>query len=111
MDMRPLGGVDQNQRLPLGQVEIWRSLHREAAMIRDILVHLPTERQVRPVVDGAVSLAASHGAHVEAVATGYVSESTAYLMEGGAALATVFELERERAISRAEAALSVFETE
>jgi nucleotide-binding universal stress UspA family protein len=80
-------------------------------MIRDILVHLPTERQVRPVVDGAVSLAASHGAHVDAVAAGYVSESTAYVMEGGAALATVFELERERAMSRAEAALSVFETE
>jgi len=80
-------------------------------MIRDILVHLPTERQLRPVVDGAVSLAASRGAHVDAVAVGYVSESTAYVMEGGAALASVFELERERAMTRAQAALGVFETE
>jgi nucleotide-binding universal stress UspA family protein len=80
-------------------------------MIKDILVQLPTEKQVRPVVDGAVSLAASYGAHVDAVAVGYVSERTAYVMEGGAALATVFELERERAMARAETALSVFETE
>lgn len=80
-------------------------------MIKDILVQLPTEKQVRPVVDGAVSLAAAYGAHVDAVAVGYVSESTAYVMEGGAALATVFELERDRAMARAETALSVFETE
>jgi hypothetical protein len=39
------------------------------------------------------------------VAVGYVSESTADVMEGGAALASVFALERERAIGRAEAAL------
>jgi nucleotide-binding universal stress UspA family protein len=80
-------------------------------MIKDILVHVPTERQVRPVVDGAVTLAVGFGAHVDAVAAGYVSESTAYVVEGGAALTTVFELERERAMGRAEAALSVFETE
>jgi nucleotide-binding universal stress UspA family protein len=80
-------------------------------MIKDILVHVPTERQVRPVVDGAVTLAVGFGAHVDAVAAGYVSESTAYIVEGGAALTTVFELERERAMGRAEAALSVFETE
>jgi hypothetical protein len=46
---------------------------------------------------------------IDAVAVGYVSESTAYVMEGGAALASVFELERERAIGCAEAALGVFE--
>lgn len=80
-------------------------------MIKDVLVHIPTERQVRPVVDGTVSLAAVHGAHVDAVAIGFVSESTAYVMEGGAALASVFELERERAVTRAEAALTVFEAE
>jgi nucleotide-binding universal stress UspA family protein len=80
-------------------------------MIKDILVHIPTERQMRPVIDGAVSLAAAYGAHVDAVAIGYVSESAAYVIEGGAALASVFELERERAMARAEAALGVFETE
>jgi len=78
-------------------------------MIKDILVQIPTERQARPVVDGAVSLASTYGAHVDAVAIGYVSESTAYVIEGGAALASVFELERERAMTRAEAALGVFE--
>ena len=80
-------------------------------MIRDILLQIPTERPVRSVVDGAVSLAAACRAHIDAVAVGYVSESTAYLMDGGAALASAFEIERERAISRAEAAISVFETE
>jgi nucleotide-binding universal stress UspA family protein len=80
-------------------------------MFKDILVHIPTERPVRSVVDGAVSLAAACRAHVDAVAVGYVSESTAYLMDGGAALASAFEIERERAIRRAEAAISVFETE
>jgi len=80
-------------------------------MIKDILVHVPTERPVRSVVDGAVSLAVACRAHVDAVAVGYVSESTAYLMDGGAALASAFEIERERAIGRAEAAISVFETE
>jgi hypothetical protein len=71
-------------------------------MIRDILVDL---RQVRPIVDGAVSPAATYGSHVDAVAVGYVSESTAYVMEGGAAPASVIALERERTIGRAEAAL------
>lgn len=66
-------------------------------MIKDILVHVPTERPVRSVVDGAVSLVAACCAHVDAVAVGYVSESTAYLMDGGAALASAFEIERERA--------------
>jgi nucleotide-binding universal stress UspA family protein len=80
-------------------------------MIKDILVHIPTERQARPVVDGAISLAAAYGAHIDAVAIGYVSESAAYVVEGGAALASVFELERERAMPRAEAALGTFETE
>ena len=52
-----------------------------------------------------MSLAATYGSHVDAVAVGYVSESTAYVMAGGAAPASVFALERERTIGRAEAAL------
>ncbi|MDE2377443.1 universal stress protein [Bradyrhizobium sp.] len=80
-------------------------------MIKDILVHIPTERAMRPVVDGSVSLAAGFGAHLDAVSVGYVATSTAYVMEGGAAVAAVFEMERERAVERAEAALTVFESE
>jgi nucleotide-binding universal stress UspA family protein len=83
----------------------------EATMIKDILVHIPTERAMRPVIDGAVSLAASFGAHLDAVSVGYVATSTAYVMEGGAAVAAVFEMERERAVERAETALTVFATE
>lgn len=80
-------------------------------MIKDILVHIPTERLMRPVIDGGVSLAAGLGAHLDAVSVGYVATSTAYVMEGGAAVAAVFEMERERAVERAETALAVFETE
>ena len=80
-------------------------------MIKDILVHIPTERPMRPVIDGSVSLAAGLGAHLDAVSIGYLATSTAYVMDGGAAVAAVFEMERERAVERAETALTVFETE
>ncbi|MGY8668289.1 universal stress protein [Bradyrhizobium sp. UFLA05-109] len=80
-------------------------------MFKDILVHIPTERPMHPVIDGAVSLAAGFNAHLDAVSVGYVATSTAYVMEGGAAVAAVFEMERERAVERAETALTVFETE
>jgi nucleotide-binding universal stress UspA family protein len=82
-------------------------------MINDILVHIPTERPVRPVVDASVSLAATFGAHLDALAIGYVSASSAFVMDGGAAaaVAAVFEMERERAAQRAAAALEIFETE
>ena len=77
-------------------------------MYKDILVHIPTERPMRSAIDGSISLAAQFNAHLDAVAVGYVATSAAYVMEGGAAVAAVFELERERAVERAEAALSVF---
>ena len=82
-------------------------------MIRDILVLVPTERPGRPVIDASVSLAATFGAHLDAVAAGYISSSTAYVMDGaaGAAVASVFEMEQERATQRAAAALEIFETE
>ena len=80
-------------------------------MYKDILVHIPTERPMRPVIDGAISLAAHLNAHLDAVAVGYAATSAAYVMEGGAAVAAVFELERERATERAEAALAVFKSE
>jgi nucleotide-binding universal stress UspA family protein len=82
-------------------------------MIKDILVQIPTERPGRPVVDASISLAAAFGAHLDALAAGYVSTSTAYVMDGsaGAAVAAVFEMEEERAAQRAAAALQVFEAE
>ncbi|MGY8637151.1 universal stress protein [Bradyrhizobium sp. 14AA] len=80
-------------------------------MYKDILVHIPTERPMRPVIDGSVSLAAYLNAHLDAVAVGYVTTGAAYVMDGGAAVAAVFELERERAMERAEAALAVFTSE
>lgn len=80
-------------------------------MYKDILVHIPTERPMRPVIDGSISLAAALNAHIDAVAVGYVATSSAYVMEGGAAVAAVFEMERERAVERADAALTVFRTE
>jgi hypothetical protein len=66
---------------------------------------------MRAVIDGSISLAANLNAHIDAVAVGYVATSAAYVMEGGAAVAAVFEMERERAVERAEAALAVFRSE
>lgn len=83
-------------------------------MIKDILVHIPTERPMRPVIDASISVAAAFGAHLDALAIGYVSTSAAaYPLGGGAAdaVAAVFEIEQERATERAMTALSVFETE
>jgi nucleotide-binding universal stress UspA family protein len=83
-------------------------------MIKDILVHIPTERPTRAVIDASISLASTFGAHLDALATGYVSTSSAaFALDGGAAAAivTAFDVEREQAGERAKAALSVFETE
>ena len=40
-------------------------------MFRNILVHIPSERPVRPVIDVAVSLTLERRAHLDAVAVGY----------------------------------------
>jgi len=82
-------------------------------MFKDILVHIPTERPLQPVIDASVSLAAAFGAHLDAVATSYIRTSAANVITGGAALtaAAVFEMEQERAAERGAAALAIFETE
>jgi nucleotide-binding universal stress UspA family protein len=81
-------------------------------MFRNILVHIPTERPARPVIDVAVSLTTARRTHLDAIAIGYESMSSAGLVvEGGAAVAAVMEVERERAQERAEAAISVFDIE
>ena len=82
-------------------------------MFRNILVHIPSERPVRPVIDVAVGLTLGRRAHLDAVAIGYESMSALGMVaEGaGAAAATVMEVEHERAMERANAAISVFEVE
>jgi nucleotide-binding universal stress UspA family protein len=80
-------------------------------MLKNLLVHIPSERLVRPVVDGAISLAVSRAAHLDAISVGYETVNVGLAMEGGAAVAAVFEIEQERALARANAALAVFEAE
>jgi nucleotide-binding universal stress UspA family protein len=80
-------------------------------MLKTLLVHVPSERPIRPVVDGAISLAVSHGAQLDAVSIGYETTNVGLAFaSGGAAVAAVFEIEQERAAERAQAALAVFET-
>ena len=81
-------------------------------MYKSLLVHIPTERPARPAVDGSISLAMSCGAHLDAIAVGFETVSNVPLVaEGGAAVASMFELEYERALERAQAALAVFDVE
>jgi hypothetical protein len=44
-------------------------------MIKDILVHIPTERPMRPVIDASISIAAAFGAHLDALAIGAMNSS------------------------------------
>lgn len=82
-------------------------------MFRNILVHIPSERPMRPVIDVAVSLAFARRSHLDAVAIGYESVSSIGVVAegGGAAVAALMAVEHERAIERANAAISVFEVE
>jgi nucleotide-binding universal stress UspA family protein len=81
-------------------------------MYRNLLVHIPTERSPRPVIEASISLAKACGADLEAIAVGYESfNNVPFVAEGGAAVAAVFEHERERALERANASLAVFEIE
>ena len=40
-------------------------------MFRNILVHVPSERPVRPAIEVAVALAMARRSHLDAVAIGY----------------------------------------
>jgi nucleotide-binding universal stress UspA family protein len=82
-------------------------------MFRNMLVHVPTERPVRPVIDVAIGLAVARRSHLDAVAVGYESMSAVgMVVEGGsAAVAAVMGVEEERAQERADAAIAVFEAE
>jgi nucleotide-binding universal stress UspA family protein len=82
-------------------------------MFRNILVHIPSERPVRPVIDVAIALTLGRRARLDAVAIGYESMSAVgMVVDGGAAaVASVMEVEQGRALERANAAISVFEVE
>jgi nucleotide-binding universal stress UspA family protein len=81
-------------------------------VLKNLLLHVPSERPVKPVLDLAISLTAKLGAHLDAVAIGYESVNAAGLVaEGGAAIAAIMDDEREQALQRASAAIAAFETE
>jgi nucleotide-binding universal stress UspA family protein len=80
-------------------------------MLKDILVQIPSERPIRPVVDTAISVAMNYSAHLDAVSVGFESTNLGLAVDGVAAVAAVFDLEYERALARANAALEVFEAE
>jgi nucleotide-binding universal stress UspA family protein len=88
------------------------ALTGRATMFENILALIPTERSVRPVIDVVISLATARRSHLDAIAIGYESMSSAELIiEGGAAVAAVMEMEHERALERANAAITIFEVE
>lgn len=82
-------------------------------MFRNILVHIPSERPVRSVIDVAVALTLGRRSHLDAVAIGYESRGSVGMIAegGGAAVAAAIGYEQERALERANAAIAVFEAE
>jgi nucleotide-binding universal stress UspA family protein len=80
-------------------------------MLKNILVHIPSERSIRPIADSAISLAMTHAAHLDAVSIGFELANVGLAIDGGAAIAAVYEVEHEAAEARANAALAVFEAE
>lgn len=82
-------------------------------MFRNILVHIPSERPARSVIDVAVGLTLGRRAHLDAVAIGYESIGSVGMVAegGGAAAAAVMGYEQDRALERANCAISVFEVE
>ena len=80
-------------------------------MLKNLLVHIPSERPIRPVIDAAISLAVSRAAHLDAVSIGYETTSIGLATDGAAAVAAIFEVDHENALARSDAALAVFEAE
>ncbi len=76
-------------------------------MIRDILVHIPVEGEIKPVVDCATSLAASFKAHLTAVAFDYQLSDATIALDGSFAAAAV---KIREGMAKADQALSEVET-
>src|SRR6201995_84875 len=87
--------------------ETWR----RSVMLKNILVHIPSERPIRPIADSAISLAVTYAAHLDAVSIGFQPTHVGLPVDGGAAVAVMFEIDYEIAFSRAIIARPVFETE
>jgi hypothetical protein len=67
-------------------------------MLKDLLVHIPSERLTRPVVDSAVSLAVKRAAHLTAISIASETTNVGFAFgTGGAAMAACFEIEPDRA--------------
>jgi hypothetical protein len=58
-------------------------------MLKNILVHIPSERTIRPIVDSSISLAVTHAAHLDAISIGYEATSVGLATDGAAAVAAV----------------------
>jgi nucleotide-binding universal stress UspA family protein len=80
-------------------------------MLKNILVHIASERSIRSIVDSAISLAMRHAAHLDAVSIGFETANLGLSIDAAAAVATIYEVEHDGALARANAALAVFETE
>jgi nucleotide-binding universal stress UspA family protein len=80
-------------------------------MLKRILVHIPSEQEARPVIDGAVSFAAQQNAVLNAISVGYESTVVGFAIEGGTAVAAAYDIEHDRALARATAANELFEAE
>jgi nucleotide-binding universal stress UspA family protein len=80
-------------------------------MLKNLLVHIPSERSIRPIADSAISLAITHAAHLDAVSIGFETANLGLSIDGAAAVAAIYRVEHESALARANAALAVFETE
>jgi nucleotide-binding universal stress UspA family protein len=79
-------------------------------MQMNILVYIPCERPAGPAIDGAVSLATSQNALIDAISIGYEAANVGFVVDAGAAMAAIYDAERERALERANAALAEFGT-
>jgi nucleotide-binding universal stress UspA family protein len=80
-------------------------------MLKNLLVHIPSERSIRPIADCAISLAISRAAHLDAFSIGFETTNVGFTLDGGAALAAAFDMDHEDAVARATTALAVFEAE
>lgn len=80
-------------------------------MFKNLLVHIPSERPPRPVVDGAVSLAMTWAAKLDAISIGYETTVVGTTAVGSIELAAVMQDDRKKALERADAALAVFSAE
>jgi len=79
-------------------------------MFKSMLALIPSERPVRPVVDGSVVLAMACHAHVNALAIGHESTNIPGAI-AGSPTGRIFQENRLRAMERGEAAMRVFELE